>query len=99
MGACVALIYVDAEYLPLSLVICLNITTGLAFSGFVPFIFTICREYNAYYGNAETATGFGSMFMVLSGFCGQYGIGALLDYHYEGRDAVMNEEGNRVYTL
>merc|ERR1712048_1085345 len=71
---------------------------GLGFSCFCPFVFTICREYNAYYKNAETATGFVSMFVVASGFIGQFTIGALLDFRYERRnDEIINDEGNRVY--
>merc|ERR1712190_672816 len=42
----------------------------------------------------------GSMFKTLSGFTGQLSIGALLDFHWEGRDgAVVNDDGNRVYTV
>eukprot|EP01084_Bolivina_argentea_P020700 38487_1 len=67
---------------------------------FSPLIFTICREYNWYYGNAETATGFVNMILALSGFFGQYTIGALLDLNYEKRDnAILDNEGNRLYTV
>merc|ERR1719273_3013518 len=98
--AFVAFIYLDADSMPLPLVIFLLITTGVAFSHFSPFVFTICREYNWYFGNTETATAFVNMGLVLSGAVGQFTIGELLDIHYEGRDdAALADDGNRLYTV
>merc|ERR1719384_934870 len=98
--AFVAFIYLDADSMPLPFVIFLLITTGVAFSHFSPFVFTICREYNWYFGNTETATAFVNMGLVLSGAVGQFTIGELLDIHYEGRaDAALAEDGNRLYTV
>merc|ERR1712228_355637 len=95
-----AFIYLDADSMPLPLVIFLLITTGVAFSHFSPFVFTICREYNWYFGNTETATAFVNMGLVLSGAVGQFTIGELLDIHYEGRaDAALADDGNRLYTV
>jgi len=96
----VAFIYVDAESLPIGLVVLLCVVTGFAFSFFSPFVFTICREYNWFFGNTETATAFVNMGLVLSGAAGQFTIGELLDIHYQGRaDAVLDDEGSRVYTV
>merc|ERR1711997_1138210 len=98
--AFVAFIYMDASMMPLPFVIFLCVTTGIAFSHFSPFVFTICREYNWFYGNTETAVAFVNMGLVLSGAVGQFTIGELLDIHYEGRaDAELADDGNRVYTV
>jgi len=98
--AFVAFIYLDASMMPLPFVIFLCIVTGVAFSHFSPFVFTICREYNWFYGNTETAVSFVNMGLVLSGAVGQFTIGELLDIHYEGRaDAELAEDGNRIYTV
>merc|ERR1711920_1099463 len=100
MGAFVAFIYMDASMMPLPFVIFLCIVTGVAFSHFSPFVFTICREYNWFYGNTETAVSFVNMGLVLSGAVGQFTIGELLDIHYEGRaDAQLADDGNRLYTV
>lgn len=98
--AFVAFIYMDASMMPLPFVIFLCIVTGVAFSHFSPFVFTICREYNWFYGNTETAVSFVNMGLVLSGAVGQFTIGELLDIHYEGRaDAQLADDGNRLYTV
>jgi len=98
--AFIAFIYVPAASLPIGLVVLLCVVTGFAFSFFSPFVFTICREYNWFFGNTETATAFVNMGLVLSGAAGQFTIGELLDIHYQGRDdAMLSEEGSRLYTV
>ena len=94
----VLFIYIPS--MPTFIVILLNIITGIA-GGCFPMIFTLTREYNWYYGNAETATGFVNTIMLCSAFFGQYTIGALLDLKWEERDdSNINElDGNRIYTV
>jgi len=97
--AFVALIYIPAKSLPLPLVIILCIVSGVGFSHFSPFVFTICREYNWFYGNTETATAFVNMGLVLSGAVGQLIIGELLDIHWKGRADHEMDGDLRVYTV
>jgi len=81
--AFIALIY--APVLPLGVAIMLSFLTGAGF-GCNPVLFVLGREYNWYYGAAETATGLINMIMMTSGFAGQYTIGVLLDYKWRGRN-------------
>jgi sugar phosphate permease len=97
--AFVALIYLDATMLPMPFVIVLCIVTGIGFSHFSPFVFTICREYNWFYGNTETATAFVNMGLVLSGAVGQLIIGELLDIHWKGRADHAMDGDLRVYSV
>merc|ERR1712087_868256 len=97
--AFVALIYIPAKSLPLPLVIILCIVSGVGFSHFSPFVFTICREYNWFYGNTETATAFVNMGLVLSGAVGQLIIGELLDIHWKGRADHAIDGDLRVYSV
>lgn len=97
--AFVALIYIPAKSLPLPLVIILCIVSGVGFSHFSPFVFTICREYNWFYGNTETATAFVNMGLVLSGAVGQLIIGELLDIHWKNRADHEMDGDLRVYTV
>jgi hypothetical protein len=97
--AFVALIYLDASVLSMPFVIILAIVTGIGFSHFSPFCFTICREYNWFYGNTETATAFVNMGLVLSGAVGQMIIGELLDIHWKGRSDHAMDGHLRVYTV
>ena len=86
--------------MPAFMVKMLNIITGIAGGGF-PMMFTLIREYNWYYGNAETATGFVNTIVLSSAFFGQYTIGALLDLSWTNRkDSAIDElDGNRIYTV
>ena len=97
--AFVALIYIPAESMPMPLVIILCIVSGVGFSHFSPFVFTICREYNWFYGNTETATAFVNMGLVLSGAVGQMIIGELLDIHWKGRADHAMDGHLRVYSV
>merc|ERR1712003_563915 len=97
--AFVALIYLDASALSMPFVVILAIVTGIGFSHFSPFCFTICREYNWFYGNTETATAFVNMGLVLSGAVGQMIIGELLDIHWKGRSDHAMDGDLRVYTV
>jgi len=80
-------------------VIILCIVSGVGFSHFSPFVFTICREYNWFYGNTETATAFVNMGLVLSGAVGQLIIGELLDIHWKNRADHEMDGDLRVYTV
>ena len=92
----IALIYIPN--LPLGIVIVLSVIIGAAF-GCVMLVFVLSREYNWYYGAAETATGLVNMVVLSSGFIGQYTIGALLDFHYQRRtDENGGESESREYT-
>merc|ERR1740116_635549 len=92
----IILIYVPD--LPLGVVIVLSIVIGAAF-GSAMLAIVLGREYNWYYGAAETATGLINLLMVSSGFIGQYTIGALLDVHYQRRTEGEEEESaSREYT-
>eukprot|EP01084_Bolivina_argentea_P058362 106602_1 len=79
-------------------VIGLNIISGLG-GGAWGIMWTLQREYNAYYKCKDTAAGLVNTLQNSSGFIGQLFIGEMLDLCWSLRDGKIGDDGDRIYTV